>query len=52
MKQYKITYTYDGKDRTYLSKAMDAIDAEYTFLQWSNFLDGSITVKACVEITV
>lgn len=52
MKQYKITYIYDNKSRTYLTKAMDAIDAEFTFLQWANFLDDSVTVTKCEEITV
>lgn len=50
--QYKITYIYDGKERTYLSKAADAIDAESGFYHWANFLDDSVTVTKCEEITV
>ena len=52
MKQYKITYIYDGKNRTYLNKALDAVEAEFAFLQWANFLDDSVTVTKCEEITV
>lgn len=52
MNQYKITYMYDDKSRTYLTRALDAVEAEFAFLQWANFLDGSVTVTKCEEVTV
>lgn len=53
MKQYKISYTYAGKEKTFLNKAGDAIGAESSFIKWTKLARlQDVKVKECKEITV